>query len=583
MIKLLKRSLKKYIGAILCVVLVTVLHALCELSLPKIMADIVDIGLTSGGMSYIVKHGLLMLGMALGQMLTLVLLGYMSSRISSSVGKDLRKEIFSNALTFSLTDLNKFTVSSMIVRNTNDVTVIQNFVVMLLRMVLMSPVMCIGSIIIAFRINTQIACLIMAAVPVLALFFSVVIFYSSKLFVLYRKKLDKLNLLVREHLSGTRVIRAFVSQKTEKEKFERGNEETYDIALKINRILSSVRPFIMLTINITTLLICYVGIGKLKTGVLTVGQIMSLVTYVLQILMSLSILSFIMITIPRTKVSAKRINEVLDTQTSIISPENSQNPEKTNGTVEFKDVTFAYPDSEQPVINNVSFTAEGGKTTAIIGSTGSGKSTLQRLIIRLYDVSQGAVLCDGIDVRNYNLKSLREKIGYIPQRAVLFSGTIADNMRFGCQNATDEQIIEALKTAQAWEFVSKKDGQLSSFISQGGKNFSGGQKQRLAIARALIKPCDVLIFDDSFSALDYETDAKLRMALNNDERLKKTTKIIIAQRISTVMNADKIIVLDNGEIVGQGTHSELLKNCKLYYEIASSQLSEEELTKGDKN
>ncbi len=577
MIKLLKKYLKKYSWGVVAVICCTAIQVVCELSLPAIMADIVDIGLAQSTMRYTLVHGLYMILMSIGQVATMIVIGYLSARISSAMGRDIREDIFRNAESFSLNELNKFTVSSMIVRNTNDVTMVQNFVIMLMRMVLTAPVMCIGSIIIAFTINVRLAMVILAAIPVLIAFFSTIIFFASRLFVIYRTKIDKLNLLVREHLSGTRVIRAFVNQKPEQKKFEIGNEEIYRISLKINRITSALRPGMMMTINLTTLAVCYFGVDGIRTGSVSVGQLMSLVAYVTQILMSLSMLSFLMIILPRTQVSVKRINAVLDLKTEISEPENCKTPSSSDGTVCFKNVTFAYPDSEAPVINDVSFTAEGGKTTAIIGSTGCGKSTLQRLIIRLYDVTSGSVTLDGVDVRDYSLKDLRNRVGYIPQRAVLFTGTIADNIRFGYEKASDDEVEHALKTAQAWDFVCEKEKGIDSEIAQGGKNVSGGQKQRLAIARAIVKPCEVLVFDDSFSALDYATDSKLRHALASDERLGKTTRIIIAQRISTVMNADKIIVLDRGKIVGQGKHKELLKSCPLYYEIATSQLSEEEL------
>ena len=577
MVKLLKHYLKKYSLLVFAVMVCTGIQVFCELALPKYMADIVDIGLTTGGIPYILKHGSIMILMSVGQVGAMLLIGFMSARISSAAGMDIRRDIFVKAQDFALTDLNRFTVSSMIVRNTNDVTVVQNFIVMLLRMVLTVPVICIGSIIVSFRINAQLARVILFAIPILAIFFSCMIFFASRLFVIYRSKLDNLNLLIREHLSGTRVIRAFVNQKTEGKKFESGNDEIYRIALKINRIMSGMRPGMMFVIYLTTSAVCYVGINPLREGTLSVGQLMSMISYVTQILMSLSMLSFLMIILPRTQVSAKRINEVLETKTDIASPEVCRKPVKSDGTIEFRNVTFAYPDSNEPVIKNASFVAEGGKTTAIIGSTGCGKSTLQRLIIRLYDVTDGAVLCDGVDVRDYDLADLRSRVGYIPQRAVLFTGSVADNIRFGYEEATSDEIKHALEISQAWDFVEKLENGIDSPVSQGGKNFSGGQKQRLAIARAIVKPCEAIVFDDSFSALDYATDAKLRKALSTDNELKKKTKIIIAQRISTVMNADKIIVLDKGEIVGEGKHRELLKTCLLYREIAYSQLSEEEL------
>ena len=605
MFKQIKRFIKNHPRGILCVILLTGLQVLTELILPRIMARIVDFGLANLDMKYILENGLVMIAFAFLQVASMLSIGLLSARISSAFASDLRRDIFVKAETFSLTDLNNFTVSSMIVRNTNDVTVVQNFIVMFMRMVLSIPVLCIGSLIAAFRINSKLSLIIVVAVPVLALFFTTIILLTGYLFVKYREKLDHLNLLIREHLSGTRVIRAFVNQASERKKFTSANEEIFRISLRINRILSAIRPGMMFIVNLSIFALCYFGIVHIEEGTVSVGELMSLVSYFTMILMSLSMMSFVIIFLPRSRVSANRINAVLSTEERIKNPEHPKRPEDEEsaevqkdtagrkseimpinsecgagipkGTVEFRNVCFGYPDSKENVIDKVSFTAEGGKTTAIIGSTGSGKSTLQRLIIRLYDVSDGCVFLDGIDVRDYSLTDLRERVGYIPQKAVLFTGTVADNVRFGKGDATDEEVENALKTSQSWDFVSCLEGGINSVVAQGGKNFSGGQKQRLAIARALIKDCRVMVFDDSFSALDNATDARLREALENDESLKYRTKIIIAQRISTVMNADKIIVLDKGKKVAEGKHKELLKTSQLYREIAQSQLSPEEL------
>lgn len=564
-----------------CVVLFVACQVAGELSLPTVMAKIVDVGLPSGDMGYILSRGGIMLLLSLGQVAAMLGVGYFSSRVSAGIGRAMRRDIFVNAESFSLNEMDSIGVSSMIKRNTGDVTILQNFSVMLMRMMLTAPIMFIGSIALTFSINKELAKVLLVSVPLLLVLFGVVISIGTKLFGVLKKKDDRLNLLLREHLSGTRVIRAFVNQSTERDKFEKGNEELYRISLKVSRIVTALMPSLFLIINMTTVAVCYFGAVQIEAGEMQVGQLMSFVQYVTQILMSIAMLSMLMVILPRANVSAKRINEVLDLRTAISDPSAPKVPSSSNdsprGTVEFKNVSFTYPGGDAPVLNDISFTAKGGSTTAIIGSTGSGKSTLLSLIPRLYDCTKGQVLLDGQDVRDYSVKDLRERIGYVPQKGYLFSGTIADNIRFGCPQASDEQVESALRTAQAWDFVSSKENGVDEEVSQGGKNVSGGQKQRLAIARAIVRDCEVYVFDDSFSALDFETDSCLRAALANDERLSKATRIIVAQRVSTIMNADEIIVLDNGSVVGKGRHSQLLRECPLYHEIASSQLSEEEL------
>ena len=570
-----------YKTQVLLVLIFVALQVVGTLALPTIMANIVDIGLPSGDMSYILKEGGLMLLMSLAQMGAMIGVGYFSSRVSAGIGRAMRRDVFVKAETFSASEMDKLGVSSMIVRNTSDVTMMQNFCVMLMRMVIVAPVMCIGSIVLALNINKELARVLLVAIPFLLLLFVLIILFATKLFDDLKKKNDRLNLLLREHISGVRVIRAFVNQKTEREKFEKGNQDLFKVSLKVLRITSSMMPGMMLIINMSTVAVCYFGAIQVEAGGLQVGQLMSFIQYVTQILSSLGMLSMLMVILPRANISAKRINEVLELKSVITEPENPKKPEDNaqKGTLEFKNVSFTYPGSSEPVLSGINFTAEGGKTTAIIGSTGCGKSTLLSLIPRLYDVTEGSILLDGLDVRDFAVSDLRSRIGYIPQKGYLFTGTIADNVRFGCPQATDEQVESALKTAQAWNFVSQKENGVNEEISQGGKNVSGGQKQRLAIARAIVRDCELYIFDDSFSALDFETDSRLRAALAKDPRLGKSTRIIVAQRVSTIMNADNIIVLDNGKIVGQGHHKELLKTCPLYYEIASSQLSEEELEK----
>jgi len=589
----MRKLLSKYLGLfkwqVFCVLFFVACQVASSLALPSVMAKIVDVGLPANDIDYIISKGGIMLLMSLGQVVAMLGVGYFSSRISSGVGRAMRHDIFVNAESFSLNEMDSLGVSSMIKRNTADVTTLQNFAVMLMRMMLTAPITLIGSIVLTFSINKELAKVLLVSVPLLLALFIIVVAVSTKLFAVLKQKDDRLNLLLREHLSGTRVIRAFVNQQVERDKFETGNEELYKIALKVTKIVSSLMPFLFLIINMTTVAVCYFGAIQIEAGGMQVGQLMSFVQYVTQILMSIAMLSMLMVILPRANVSAKRVNEVLNLQTVISSPKVPKLPDEGNvkndvpkGTVEFKNVTFTYPGGDAPVINDVSFIAKGGKTTAIIGSTGSGKSTLLSLIPRLYDTPCGQVLLDGQNVVDYEIGVLRERIGYVPQKGYLFSGTIADNVRFGFPNASDAQVEEALKVSQAWDFVSSRENGVDDEVSQGGKNVSGGQKQRLAIARAIVRDCEVYIFDDSFSALDFETDSRLRAALANNPRLQKATKIIVAQRVSTIMNADEIIVLDKGFIVGRGKHAQLLKDCPLYYEIASSQLSIEELEKEQK-
>ena len=579
MVKLLKQCFCRYKGKVICVLFLVLLQVACELALPTITASVIDVGLMNQDIKYILVHGSFMILMSMCQVGSMIGIGYLSSIVSSAISRDLRQQIFDKTQSFSLFEMNGIGVSSLIVRTTKDVNTVRDFSVMLMRMVLVAPTMLIGSIVLTLKVNAELARVVLVSVPLLLALFATIIINATKLFALLQKKTDHLNMLLREHLGGTRVIRAFVNQKTEQDKFEEGNDAVYRLSLKIHRITSSMMPAMMVIINLTSVAVCWFGTKQIQAGGMQVGQLVSFVQYVTQILVSLSMLSILMIIAPKANICAKRINEVLETNPVISNPENPIEPDKNkqNGTIEFRNVSFTYPGGDSPVIRNISFTAQGGETTAIVGSTGSGKSTLLNLIPRLYDASEGEVLLDGVNVKDYNLENLRDRLGYVPQKGVLFTGTVADNIRFGCRHASDEEVENALKISQAWDFVCEKPGKINSEISQGGKNVSGGQKQRLAIARAIVRKCKVYMFDDSFSALDYATDSRLRNALAKDEYIGKCTRIIVAQRISTVMNADKIIVLDNGKLAGQGKHRQLLETCPLYNEIASSQLSPEEL------
>jgi ATP-binding cassette subfamily B protein len=450
--------------------------------------------------------------------------------------------------------------------------------IMMMRMMVVAPMMCIGGIIMALLTDPTLGLVIIGALPVLALLIFFVSRKSIPLFKSLQKKLDKLNLVQREGLTGIRVIRAFNRDKHEQERFREANTDLTETALKVNRLMAAMMPIMMLTINFATIAIIWFGSIRIDNGYLMVGDLMAFIQYAMMILFSLMMVSMIFVMVPRAAVSAGRINEVLEMTAAIRDEAEAAGYEAhkhARGYVEFRNVTFRYPGAEEPVLRDITFTAGPGEVTAIIGGTGAGKSTLINLIPRFYDVESGSVLVDGVDVRKMPQEVLRSKIGFVPQKAVLFTGTIADNIRYGKEDATDEELRRAAETAQAMEFITQMEDGFNTLIAQGGKNVSGGQKQRLAIARALVRRPEIYVFDDSFSALDYKTDAKLRAALR--EETKDATVIIVAQRVSTIIDADRIIVLDEGKIVGNGTHQELMKSCEVYREIVSSQLSEEEI------
>lgn len=570
------KFLKPYAGQVAIALILVVLQVFASLGLPTVMAKVVDVGIPSGNMPYIIKMGALMLGLSLLQVLVMVGVGFFASRISSAFGRDVRRKVFEKVENSSMAEVDRFGISSLITRTTNDITQVQNFIVMLLRMVVTAPIMFIGSVVLAIGVDKKLSLVIVAALPLLLVLILSILVKASHLFASLQQKIDRLNQLIREHLSGTRVIRAFVTTSYERKRFDEGNTDLTKTTVKVQAIASGMMPGMMIIMNLTTVAVMWFGGIRVEAGGMQVGQLMSFVQYVTQILMSVSMLSMLMLILPRATVSAKRINEVLNVVPQIVDPPaGTESPKPTKGEVWFDHVTFSYPGAVEPVLHDIDFVAEAGKTTAIIGATGSGKSTVLNLIDRMYDVSEGAVKIDGVPVQNYKIKDLRDSIGFVPQKGVLFSGTIAENIRYGNETATDQEVRDAAKTAQALRFIEEKPDGFEDMIAQGGKNVSGGQKQRIAIARALVRKVPVYMFDDSFSALDFKTDAALRAALKED--VAGSTVIIVAQRISTIMQADKIIVLDGGKIVGTGRHEELLETCPMYKEIASSQLSEEEL------
>ena len=525
---------------------------------------------------YIVKVGIIMLGIAFGAMAVGILIVFIGSRMAAKLAKTLRHKVFTKVVGFSKTEIKTYGQSSLITRTTNDVQQVQMVVVFLLRVVFYAPIIGIGGVIKAMHTNADMTYIIgVAVVAILAVVVTLFAIAMPK-FNRVQKLIDKLNLVTREILSGLPVIRAFSNEKHEEERFEEANKRLTKVNLFINRAMSFMMPIMMLVMNFVCLIIVYQGAKGVDSGVMQVGDIMAYIQYTMQIIMAFLMISMMSIMLPRANVSAKRIMEVIDTPDTIYNSDHlvEFNPEMC-GRVEFKNVSFRYPDADYDVITDIDLVANPGETTAFIGSTGSGKSTLINLIPRFYDVTDGELLVDGVNIKDVDLKKLRDKIGFVPQKGVLFTGTIKDNIKYGNENITDEDVNKALDIAQATEFVSKLKGGVDYDISQGGTNVSGGQKQRLSIARAIAKDPDIYVFDDSFSALDFKTDAKLRGELA--KITKNKTVLIVAQRISTIMNADKIVVLDEGRVVGIGKHKDLLENCSVYKEIALSQLSKEEL------
>lgn len=557
------------------VLVLVFLQTLSELYLPTLMSDIVDTGIINGDTGYIVKTGGLMLLVAAAGMICSILVSYLGSRTAIGFGRDLRGKIFSRVESFSLHEFNRFGTATLITRTTNDINQLQIVTFMIMRMMIMAPMMCIGGIIMAFSEDRPLSLVIAVAVPVIVMVIGIIISKALPLFRLMQLKLDKLNLVLREGLTGIRVIRAFNREPLERQRFDAANFDLTDNAIRVNKIMAAMMPAMMLVMNFTIVAVIWFGSIRINNGGMQVGSLMAFIQYSMQIMISLVMVSVMIIMLPRASASADRINEVLDTMPEIKDADQVKNADQSRGYLEFKDVTFSFPGAEQPAISHISFTANPGETTAIIGGTGAGKTALISLIPRFYDVDAGSVLVDGVDVREITQENLRAKIGLVPQKAVLFTGTIADNIRYGNQDASVDEIRQAAGAAQAMEFITGMNDGFDSFIEQGGNNVSGGQKQRLSIARALVRRPEIYIFDDSFSALDFKTDARLRAALKKET--VNSTVLIIAQRVATVMDADRIIVLDDGEMVGMGTHQELMNNCSVYREIVYSQLSEEEL------
>ena len=525
--------------------------------------------------NYIFNSGIKMIGLALIGGISIVLVSFFASRVAASLAKILRKDVFEKVLSFSNVEFDKFSTASLITRTTNDIIQIQTFVVMMLRMIFYAPILGCGGIIKVLGTNKSMTWIIAVAVGTILIVISILFGLAMPRFKRIQTLIDKVNQIAREILTGLPVIRAFTTEKHEENRFDDANKDLTKTNLFVSRIMTCMMPSMMLIMNAISVLIVWIGAGQINGGNMQVGDLMAFIQYTMQIVMSFLMISMVSMILPRALVSAKRIEEVLKTELTIIDPSSSQNINVSKkGYVEYQNVYFKYPDGEE-VLSDISFTAKPGKVTAIIGSTGSGKSTLVNLLPRFFDVTSGKILIDGVDVRNLTQHELREKIGFVPQKGVLFSGTIKSNIKYGKKNAKDSEMKRAAKIAQASQFIESKDEAYDTEISQGGTNVSGGQKQRISIARAVIKNPEILVFDDSFSALDYKTDVALRRALR--EETKNTTKILVAQRISTVLDAYEILVLDKGKIVGRGTHKDLMENCDTYRQIAFSQLSKEEL------
>lgn len=570
----LARFLMPFRTSLVLVVILIFFQSLSELYLPTLMADIVDIGIVKGDTDYIWKTGGIMLLVTAGGTICVILASYLSSKAATGFGKILRSKVFSHVESYSLHEFDKIGTASLITRTTNDITQIQQVMIMVLRMMVSAPMLAIGGIIMAVSKDAALSLVIVVAIPVLSVVIFILAMKGIPLFKQMQAKLDKLNRVLRENLTGIRVIRAFNRIDYEKKRFDEANRDLTGTAIKVNKIMAALMPIMMLILNYTTIAIIWFGAIRIDNGHMQVGDLMAFIQYVMQIMFGLIMFSMMFVMIPRAQASATRINEVLNTIPDIHDPAVAKRADMTRGVVEFRDVTFSYPGAEQSALSNISFRTGPGEVTAVIGGTGSGKSTMMNLIPRFYDLDTGSILVDGVDVREMSQEYLRSKIGYVPQQAVIFSGTIAENISYGRKEATDAEIQQAAETAQVLEFISSMKDGFDSAIAQGGTNVSGGQKQRLSIARALVRRPEIYIFDDSFSALDFKTDAKLRAALKKET--SDASVFIVAQRVSTVMDADRIIVLDEGRIAGIGGHKELMNTCEVYREIVSSQLSEEE-------
>ena len=574
LVPLIRRFIRPYWGLIVGVVVFQLAQSIASLYLPSLNADIIDKGIATGDTAYILGVGAVMLGITILQIVTAIVAVYFGAKAAMALGRDLREAIFERVGEFSEREVALFGAPSLITRTTNDVQQVQLLVLVTCTLLVSAPILAIGGIIMALQQDLPLSWIMVVAVPVLLLAIGLIISRMVPLFRLMQTRIDTVNRVLREQLAGIRVVRAFVRESVETQRFERANDDVTRTAIGAGRLFALVFPVVLLVLNASSVAVLWFGAYRLESGEMQIGALTAFLTYLIQILMAVMMATFMAILIPRAAVSADRISEVLATETSVVLPVNPVVELTGRGVVELRGATFSYPGAERPVLRDISFTAQPGRTTAIIGSTGAGKTTLVNLLPRLFDATQGQVLIDGVDVRELDPDLLWGRIGLVPQRAYLFSGTVASNLRYGRPDATDDELWAALETAQARDFVEAMPDRLEAPIAQGGTNVSGGQRQRLAIARALVKNSEIYVFDDSFSALDTATDARLRQALTR--AAAGATKIIVAQRVATIIDADLIIVLEDGEVVASGTHQELLGSSETYAEIVDSQLRAED-------
>ena len=576
----LAKLLHGHVGEVVAVFALLLVQALCELSLPRYMSDIVNVGVVgaeAGNSAYLGHMALVMFGFCLGSLVAAVLSGLIASRVAAAVARDLRRDVYAKVMSFSPAEVNRFSQAALITRCTNDVQQIQNMIVIMLRMVMFAPVMGIVAVVQVMTMGGGLTWIVGAALLAVLGIVAVLFTLTMPRFKVMQSLVDRVNLLAREMLDGIMTIRAFGRQGHELKRFDAASGDLRDAQLFVNRAMTLMMPLMMLVMNVATVAIVWFGSRGVAAGAMQAGDMMAFISYAMMIVMSFLIVSMVAVILPRAEVSVGRVQEVLDVTPAVAEPEQPVSPtaDAPRGKLVFDHVGFHYPDAEGDVVSDVSFATTPGKVTAIVGSTGSGKSTLVQLVPRLYDPTAGTITLDGVDTRKMSLADLRSRVGYVPQQGFLFSGTIASNVAFGTDDASEKDLLHAIDVAQAMELVTEKEDGLQTTIAQGGTNVSGGQRQRLAIARALATHPEVLVLDDSFSALDYATDARLRQALAREQA--DTAVLVVAQRIATVMGADQIIVLDEGRVVGQGTHKELLRSCPEYLEIAKSQLSAKEL------
>ncbi|MBD7999709.1 ABC transporter ATP-binding protein [Oerskovia gallyi] len=576
LLRLLRTYLRPYRTPIVILLVLQLVQTIATLYLPSLNADIIDKGVTQGDTAYIMRTGGVMLVISLGQVICAIVAVYFGAKVAMSFGRDVRNGLFTRVQSFSAQEMGVLGAPSLITRTTNDVQQVQMVVLMAFTIMVMAPIMLVGGVIMALQEDVELSALLLVVVPVLGIVVGLIVSRMVPYFRKMQKRIDAINGVLREQISGIRVIRAFVRERREEERFAVANDRLYDTSLRVGKLMALMFPTVMLVMNATSVAVLWFGAYRVEDG-MQIGALTAFLSYIMYILMAVMMSTMIFMMVPRAAVSAERIGEVLDTETTVVEPQTpvrlAARADRT-GVITFSGVDFRYPGAEDPVLHDLTFTARPGGTTAIIGSTGSGKTTLLQLVPRLFDATAGSVRIDGTDVRDVSLQDLWSMIGYVPQKAYLFSGTVADNVRYGKEDATDEEVWEALEIAQARAFVEQLDGQLDAPVAQGGTNFSGGQRQRLAIARAIVRKPSVYLFDDSFSALDYATDAALRLALA--PRTREATVLLVAQRVATIRHAEQIVVLDHGRIVGTGTHDELLATCETYQEIVYSQLSAQE-------